>query len=203
MMANVVGGGLVLRAGLSMSRVLPPLVLAVVECCKSQHIKEQQRGSHGNRDAELSGIIPRVLHHQRPRLVFVPRILILAVVGWGHGRPLGVRWPGGFPVGSLGGNGVLGGLRWGHFGGGGGIVEHIMKIIEMGHKVFPEGHFGGAVVVAHTWLQSDVQVQLILGVVLGPGDLFKAVGLCVDELSVLGNRFVWIATKRGNIMGCC
>lgn len=68
----------------------------------------------------------------------------------------------------------------------------------MGHKVFPEGHFGGAVVVAHTWLQSNVQVQLVLGVVLGPGDLFKAVGLCVDELGVLWNRFVWIATERGN-----
>lgn len=71
----------------------------------------------------------------------------------------------------------------------------------MGHEVFPEGHFGGAVVVAHTWLQSDVQVQLVLGVVLGPGDLFKAVGLCVDELGVLGNRFVWIATERGNKNG--
>lgn len=71
----------------------------------------------------------------------------------------------------------------------------------MGHKVFPEGHFGGAVVVAHTWLQSDVQVQLVLRVVLGPGDLFKAVGLCVDELGVLGNRFVWIARKRGNTNG--
>lgn len=68
----------------------------------------------------------------------------------------------------------------------------------MGHKVFPEGHFCGAVVVAHTWLQSDVQVQLVLGVVLGPGNLFKAVGLCVDELGVLGNWFVWIAAEREN-----
>lgn len=190
-----------LRAGLSVARVLPTLVLAVVERRERQHVEEQQRGSHGDGDAELCGIIPRVLHHQRPRLVFVPRILILAVVGRRHGRPLGVRWPGGFPVGSLGGNGVLGGLRWGHFGGGGGIVEHIMKVIEMGHEVFPEGHFGGAIVVAHSWLQPDVQVQLVLGVVLGPGDLFKTVGLCVNELGVLGNRFVWITTERGNTNG--
>lgn len=190
-----------LRAGLSVARVLPTLVLAVVERRERQHVEEQQRGSHGDGDAELCGIIPRVLHHQRPRLVFVPRILILAVVGRRHGRPLGVRWPGGFPVGSLGGNGVLGGLRWGHFGGGGGIVEHIMKVIEMGHEVFPEGHFGGAIVVAHSWLQPDVKVQLVLGVVLGPGNLFKTVGLCVNELGVLGNRFVWITIERGNTNG--
>lgn len=67
--------------------------------------------------------------------------------------------------------------------------------------MFPEGHFGGAVVVAHTWLQADMQVQLVLGVVLGPGYLFKAVGLGVDELGVLGNRFVWVATDREETNG--
>lgn len=71
----------------------------------------------------------------------------------------------------------------------------------MGHEVLPEGHFGGAIVVAHAWLQPDVQVQLVLGVVLGPGNLFKTVGLCVNELGVLGNRFVWITTERGNTNG--
>lgn len=62
--------------------------------------------------------------------------------------------------------------------------------------MFPEGHFGGTVVVAHTWLQANMQVQLVLGVVLRPGHLFKAVGLCVDELGVLGNWFVWIPAAR-------
>lgn len=62
--------------------------------------------------------------------------------------------------------------------------------------MFPEGHFGGAVVVAHAWLQADMQVQLVLGVVLGPGYLFKAVGLGMDEFSVLGNRFVGITIDR-------
>ena len=51
--ANVVGGGLALWAGLPVAGVLPPLVLAVVEGCESQHIEEQQRGSHRDCDAEL------------------------------------------------------------------------------------------------------------------------------------------------------
>lgn len=76
-------------------------------------------------------------------------------------------------------------------------MEHVMKVIQMGHKVFPKGHFGGTVVVAHTWLQANMQVQLVLGVVFGPGNLFKAVGFGVDELGVLGNWFVWITAERG------
>ena len=75
-------------------------------------------------------------------------------------------------------------------------MEHVVEVVQVRHKVFPEGHFGGAVVVSHAWLQADVQVQLVLGVVLGPGDLLKAVGLGVDELGVLGNRFVGIAADR-------
>lgn len=62
--------------------------------------------------------------------------------------------------------------------------------------MFPEGHFGGTVVVTHTWLQADMQVQLVLGVVLGPGHLFEAVGLGMDELGVLGNWFVGIPADR-------
>lgn len=62
--------------------------------------------------------------------------------------------------------------------------------------MFPEGHFGGTVVVAHTWLQANMQVELVLGVVLRPGHLFEAVGLSVDELGVLGNWFVRIPAAR-------
>lgn len=58
--------------------------------------------------------------------------------------------------------------------------------------MFPEGHFGGTVVIAHTWLQANMQVKLILGVVFGPGHLFEAIGLGVDELGILGNWFVGI-----------
>lgn len=123
-----------LRAGLPVAGVLSPLVLAVVQGRKSEHIQEQQRGSHSNSDAELCGVIPRVLHHQWPCLITIsPRLFVLTVVGWGHGRPLGVEWPGGFSIGPLGGHGVLGGLWWGHFGGGGGVVEHVMEVIQVGH----------------------------------------------------------------------
>lgn len=132
--ANVVGGALALRAGLPMAGVLPPLVLAVVEGCESQYVEEQQRGSHSDCDTELCGVISRVLHHQRPRLLLVnPRVFVFTVVGRGHGRPLGVERPGGFPVGPLGGKGVLSGLWRGHFGGGGGVVEHVVEVVQVGH----------------------------------------------------------------------
>lgn len=62
----------------------------------------------------------------------------------------------------------------------------------MWHQVFPKGHFGGPVVVTNPRLQTNVQVQLIVGVILGPGHLLKTVGLSVDELGVLWNRLVWI-----------
>lgn len=191
--ADVVGGGLALRAGLAVTGVLPPLVLPVVEGGEGQHVEEEERRSDGDGDTELGGIIPWILHHQGARHVFV-----LAVVGRGHGWTLGVQWPGGFPVGPLGGQGVLRGLWGGHFGGGGGVVEHVVEVVQVGHQVFPEGHFGGAVVVAHPRLQADVQVQLVLGVVLGPGHLLEAVRLGVEELGVLRNRLVGIPAGEAN-----
>lgn len=49
--------------------------------------------------------------------------------------------------------------------------------------------------VADARFEADVEVQLVFGVVLGPGDLFKPVGLCVDELCILGNWLVWIPKR--------
>lgn len=86
----------------------------------------------------------------------------------------------------------LGGIQWGDLGGGGGVMEHVMEVVEMGHQVFPEGHLGGAVVVTDTRLQANVQVQLVIGVVLGPGHLLETIGLGVDELGVLWHWFVRI-----------
>ena len=63
----------------------------------------------------------------------------------------------------------------------------------MRHQLQPEGHFGGSVVIAHAGLQADVQVQLVLGVVLGPGHLLEAVGFGVNELGVLRNGLVGVA----------
>jgi len=71
-------------------------------------------------------------------------------------------------------------------------MEHVMEVVEMGHQVFPEGHLGGAVVVTDTRLQANVQVQLVIGVVLGPGHLLETIGLGVDELGVLWHWFVRI-----------
>lgn len=45
-------------------------------------------------------------------------------------------------------------------------------------------------------LQADVQVELVFLVVACPCHLFKAIGLGVDELGVLGNRLVWVPDKK-------
>lgn len=133
MVANVVGCGLPLRAGLPVAGVLPPLVLAVVEGCKGQDVEEQQRGPNSDSDAELCRIIPRVLYNQRPCLLIIaPGVFVLTVVGRGHRWPLGVEWPV-FPIGLFGGQCVLRGLWGRHFGGGGGVVEHIVEVVQMGH----------------------------------------------------------------------
>ena len=198
--SDVVGVGLPLlrRAGLLELRVLPALVLAVVERGEGQHVEEEERGAHGDGDAQLGGVVARVLHHQgHPSLLAVPRLVAaLAVVRRRHGRPLGVERPRlVVAVGPLGGQGVLRGLGRRHLGGGGRVVEHVVQVVQVRHQVLPEGHLGGAVVVAHARLQADVQVQLVLGVVLGPGHLLEAVGLGVDELGVLGHWLVGIPGK--------
>jgi len=48
--------------------------------------------------------------------------------------------------------GVLRGVGWWHFGGGGGVVEHIMQVVQMGDQVLPESHLGGPVMVTYPWL---------------------------------------------------
>ena len=54
----------------------------------------------------------------------------------------------------------------------------------------------GSVVLFDPRLQADVEVQLVLLVVACPCHLFKAVGLGVDELGVLGDRLVWIPDRK-------
>lgn len=44
--------------------------------------------------------------------------------------------------------------------------------------------------------EADMKIELVFGVILGPGYLLKAVGLCVDELGILWNRLVWIPWKE-------
>lgn len=78
-------------------------------------------------------------------------------------------------------------------------MEHVMEVVEMGHQVFPEGYFGCTVMVTDTRLQANVQVQLVIGVILGPGYLLKAVGLGVDELGVLWHWLVRIPMKTSQV----
>ncbi|KAF3841227.1 hypothetical protein F7725_007089 [Dissostichus mawsoni] len=145
---------------------------------EGKDVEEEQRRPDSNGDAELCGVISRVRHDQRAHLS--PPF---TVVGGGCRSPACAAGP--LTVG-------LGGIQRGHLGGGGGVVEHVVEVVEMGHQVFPEGHLGSAVVITDTRLQADVQVQLVVWVVLGPGHLLEAVGLGVDELSVLWHWFVGI-----------
>lgn len=41
-----------------------------------------------------------------------------------------------------------------------------------------------------------MKVELVFGVVLGPGYLLKPVGFCVDELCILWNWLVWIPEEE-------
>lgn len=155
------------------------LVLAVVQCGEGQNVEEKQRGADGDGDAELGGVISRVGHDQRTHL---PPAVAIVVAGGNRG-PTGAAGP--LAVG-------LGGLQRGDLCGGGGVVEHVVEVVEMGHQVFPEGHLGGTVVIADTGLQADVQVQLVVRVVFGPGHLLKTVGFSVDELGVLRHWLVGV-----------
>ena len=53
--------------------------------------------------------------------------------------------------------------------------------------------------VTDSRFETNVKVELVFGVVLGPGYLFKTVGFCVDELCILWNWLVWIP-ERGEEM---
>lgn len=64
----------------------------------------------------------------------------------------------------------------------------------------PEGDLGGPVVVSYTGLEADVQVQLLLRCVLGPGHFLETIGFSVDKLGVLRNRLIWITVKSRNTM---
>lgn len=75
-------------------------------------------------------------------------------------------------------------------------MEHIVQVVQVGYQVLPERHLSGAVVVSHSGLQANVQIQLVLRVVLRPGDFLKAVGLRVDELGVLRDGLIRISAGK-------
>lgn len=180
--AGDVAFALALGAGLLGRFLAAALVLAVVQGCEGQDVEEEQRCPDGDGDAELGGVISGVWHDQGTH--FSPALT--PVVGRRNGRASGAAGP--LSVG-------LGGIQRSDFGGGGGVVEYSLEVVEVGHQVFPEGHFGGTVVVPDTRLQTNVQVKLVVGVILGPGHLLKTVGLGVDEFSVLWHWLVRIPVR--------
>lgn len=55
--------GIALRRGNSPVGLVPPFVFLVVECGKSQDVKEKEGGSDGDGDAELGGVVPLRLNN--------------------------------------------------------------------------------------------------------------------------------------------
>lgn len=41
-----------------------------------------------------------------------------------------------------------------------------------------------------------MQIELVFGVILGPGHLLKAIGFCMNELGILRNRLIWVTGDR-------
>lgn len=72
-----------------------------------------------------------------------------------------------------------------------------MQVVQVGHKLQPESHLVGTVVVTHTRLQPNVQVLLLLAVELAPYHFLEAVWLGVDELGVLWHWLVGVAVGTG------
>lgn len=58
------------------------------------------------------------------------------------------------------------------------------------------GYLVGAVVLFHPGLEANVQVELVLLVVAGPGNLLEAIGFGVDELGVLGDGLVGVPDRQ-------
>lgn len=58
-------------------------------------------------------------------------------------------------------------------------------------RVLPR-YLVGTVVLLDPRLEANVQVELVLLVIAGPGNLLEAVGFGVDELSVLGDGLVGV-----------
>lgn len=189
-------GGVPLRAGAPVGLVAS-LVLLVIEGSEGQDVQEQQGRPHGDGDAQLGGVIPFGLDEDRgvlgARLVRVLGVLGVAV-GWGDGRAFG-RGPdlGGRPPGPVGEGRHV---RRGHLGGGGHILEYLVQVVQVWDQFQPEGDFRGPIVIPHAGLQADVQIQLVFGVILGPGHLLEAVGFCVNELGVLRDRLIGVTEDR-------
>ena len=202
---HVVGGGrraggrrVALRGGDAPVGVVPPLVLLVVQRGEGEDVEEEQRGADRDGDAEFRGVVPLGLDHHGG---LVGQVATLALVGGlfgvgrrhprvtGGGRPVDfVREPLGVRVG--------GGVLRGYLGGGGYILEKFIDVVEMRYQFQPERNLGRSVVVSDARFEADVEVELVFGVVLGPGYFLEPVGLCVDELCILGNGLVWIPERK-------
>lgn len=194
---RVAGSRVALRRRDAPVGLVPPLVFFVVECSEGEDVEEEQRRSDCYGDAELGGVIPLGLDHHGG---LVRQVAALALIS----GLLGVRrrdpWVpgGGRPVvfaGEAFGVRVGGGVLWGDLGGGGHILKKLVDVVEMWDELQPEGDLGGAVMVPDSRLEADVEVQLVFGVVLGPGHLLEAVGFRVNELCILWNWLVWIPER--------
>lgn len=213
---HVVGGGgrcagwrcASLRSGRTPAvGLVPALVLLVVESGKGQDVEEEEGSPHGNGDTQLSGVVPLGLDDHGGLVGEVSALaLVGSLLGVGRGDPRVAG--GGRPAvfaGETFGVGVRGGVLRGDLGCGGHILEKLVDVVEVWNQLQPERHLSSPVVVSHSRFETNVKVQLVLWVVLGPCYLFEAVWLRMNELCVLRNRLVWIPDREGkrSLEVCC
>lgn len=201
---HVVGcGGRVGRCGVALwgrdapVRLVSPLVLFIVECSEGEDVQKEQGRPDCDGDAQLGRVVPLGLdHHGR----LVGQVATLALVGglFGVGGwdpwVTGGGWPVVFAREPFGVR-VRGGVLRRYLGGGGYVLKKFIYIVEMRNQFQPEGDLSCAVVVSDSRFEANVKVELVFGVVLGPGYLLKAVGFCVDELGILWDWLVWISER--------
>lgn len=202
---HIIGGGrgagrsgVALWRGDALVGLVPPFVLLVVERGEGENVQKEQRRPHGDGDTELRGVVPLGFdHHGR----LVGQIPALALVGrlFGVGRRNSRVAGGGRPVVFTGepfGVGIGSGVLRRDLSGSGYILKKLIYVVKMRNQFQPEGNLSSSVVVPNPRFEADVKVELVFGVVLGPGYLLEAVRLRVDELSVLWNRLVWISERE-------
>jgi len=75
-------------------------------------------------------------------------------------------------------------------------LKEFIDVMQVRDQLEPEGNLGGTIVVSDTRLEANVEVKLFFRGVFRPGNFFKAIRLCVNELGVLRNWLIWITVER-------
>lgn len=173
------------------SMLQTPFVFLIQQSRKCKYIQKQQRGSHCNGHGEFS----RVVLSRDTSSIFLSN-LVYSRLWWLRSASLRAwmtctaRRPNLVYTSSVRKNAVI--LESGTVCEGGYRLKELINVMQVRNQLEPEGDLGCTVVVSDTGLEANVEVQLLFRCVFRPRHFFKAIRLCVDELSILRNWLVWI-----------